>query len=102
MRGHIRRRGRNSWELKFEVAPVNGKRQTRTQTFRGALREAKNELARVLAQVADGGYVNPSKVTIAEHLRTRLQIWRVKGTVGRKAAERYGQLIENQIAPFIG
>src|SRR5262249_39106089 len=41
-------------------------------------------------------------VTIAEHLRTRLQIWRVKGTVGRKAAERYGQLIENQIAPFIG
>jgi len=102
MKGHIRRRGRNSWELKFEVAPVNGKRQTRTQTFRGALREAKDELARLLAQVADGGHVNPSKVIVAEHLRSRLQIWRAKGTVGRKAAERYRQLIENQIVPFIG
>jgi integrase len=102
MRGHIRRRGRHSFELKFEVASVNGKRQTRTQTFRGSLREAKDELARVLAQVADGGHVNPSKLTVAEHLRNRLEIWRAKGTVGRKAAERYSQLIENQIAPFIG
>src|SRR5262249_24389311 len=102
MRGHIRRRGRNSWEIKFDVAPVNGKRQTRTQTFRGALREAKDELARQLAQVADGGFVHPCRMTVAEYLRTRLQIWRTKGTVGRKAAERYQQLIENQIVPFIG
>jgi integrase len=102
MRGHIRKRGRNSFELKFEVGRVNGKRQTRTQSFRGTVREAKDELARVLAQVADGGHVNPSKVTVAEYLRTRLQIWRAKGTVSAKPAERYGQLIRSQIAPFIG
>src|SRR5262249_47037209 len=92
----------NSWELKFEVAPVNGKRQTRTQTFRGTRSEAKDELARLLAQVVAGGYVNPSKLTVAEHLRARLQIWRPKGTVSAKPAERYQQLIDNQIAPFIG
>jgi integrase len=102
MRGHIRKRGRHSFELKFEVAPVNGKRQTRTQTFRGSLREAKDELARLLAQVADGEHVNPTKLTVAEYLRGRLEIWRAKGTVSAKPAERYQQLIENQIAPFIG
>jgi integrase len=102
MRGHIRKRGRNSFELKFDVAPVKGKRQTRTQTVRGALREAKNELTRVLAQVADGGHINPSKVTVAEYLRARLEIWRAMGTVSAKPAERYQQLIRCQIEPFIG
>jgi len=101
-RGHIRRRGRNSFELKFEGERTDGKRQTLYKPFKGTRREAQDELARLLAQVADGGHVNPSKVTVAEYLRTRLQIWRAKGTVGRKAAERYSQLIENQIAPFIG
>jgi integrase len=102
MRGHIRKRGRNSFELKFEVERTDGKRQTRFKTVRGNLRGARDELARVLAKVADGALVESSKATVAEYLRARLQIWRAKGTVGRKAAERYSQLIENQIAPFIG
>src|SRR6516165_10086224 len=102
MRGHIRKRGRNSFELKFEVERTDGKRQTRFKTVRGNLRGARDELARVLAKVVDGALVESSKATVAEYLRARLQIWRAKGTVGRKAAERYSQLIENQIAPFIG
>src|SRR5262249_62243061 len=65
-------------------------------------REAKDDLARLLASVADGGFVEPSKVTVAEYLRTRLERWRAMGTVSAKPAERYQQLIENQIVPFIG
>jgi integrase len=102
MRGHIRRRGRNSWEIKFEVAPASGKRQTRYKSFRGTRREAQDELARLLAQVADGEHVNPTKLTVAEYLHSRLEIWRAKGEVSAKPAERYGQLIRSQIAPFIG
>src|SRR5262249_41896712 len=101
MRGHIRRRGRG-WELKFETERTNGKRQTRYRAYKGTRQQAQTELARLLTQVADGAHVNPSKVTLAEYLRARLEIWRAMGTVSAKPAERYGQLIRSQIAPFIG
>ena len=104
MRGHVRKRGtHDSWEIKYDLPDrIGGRRQTRYKTFQGSRREAQAELARLLAQVADGDHVEPSKVTVAEYLRARLEIWRTKGTVGRKAAERYQQLIKNQIVPFIG
>src|SRR5262245_23139618 len=102
MRGHIRKRGRNSWELKFEAERTNGKRQTHYKAHKGTRQQAQAELARLLTQVADGAHVNPSKVTVAEYLPARLQIWRAKGTVSAKPAERYGQLIRSQIVPFIG
>jgi hypothetical protein len=35
MRGNITRRGKASWQLKFDVGSANGKRQTRYATVRG-------------------------------------------------------------------
>jgi len=102
MRGHIRKRGRNSWEIKYDLDRAHGQRQTRYRSFKGTRREAQDELARLLAQVADGGHVDPSKVTVAEYLRERLKVWRAMGTISAKPAERYDQLIENQVVPFIG
>ena len=42
MTGHIRRRGENSWELKFDLGtdPQTGKRLTRYHSFKGTKREA--------------------------------------------------------------
>jgi hypothetical protein len=34
-RGSIRRRGKASWELKFDVASDDGKRKTRFVSFKG-------------------------------------------------------------------
>jgi integrase len=102
MRGHIRKRGRNSFEIKYDIDRADGRRQTRYRSFKGTRREATAELNRLLAQVADGGHVDPSKVTVAEYLRSRLEIWRAKGEVSAKPAERYGQLIRAQVEPFIG
>jgi hypothetical protein len=47
MRGSIRRRGKASWELKFDVASSDGKRKTRYATVRGARQDAQRELARL-------------------------------------------------------
>jgi len=101
VRGHIRRRGKH-WEIKYEVERSDGKRRTRYKAFRGTRREAQDELARTLAQVADGSHLNPSKVTITEYLRARLERWRAMGAISAKPAERYQQLVKNQIEPFIG
>ena len=102
MRGHIRRRGTNSWELKYDIEREEGGRHTVYRSFQGSKREAQAELARLLARAADGGHVDPSRLTVAEYVRSRLAQWRAKGEVAPKTAERYDQLIKHQIVPYIG
>ena len=102
MKGHIRRRGARSWELKYDVDRAGGQRRTVYRAFQGTRRKAEAELARLLAQVADGGHVDPSKLTIAEYLRSRLEHWVAVGTISPKTAQGYRGLIEHQIVPFLG
>jgi hypothetical protein len=67
MKGHIRRRGENSWELKFDLGrnPATGRRLTRYHSFRGTKREAQVELTRLLNDANQGTYVDPAKTTVA-------------------------------------
>jgi len=46
MSGHIRRRGANSWELKYDANrdPITGKRRVRFVSFKGTKRKAEVEL----------------------------------------------------------
>jgi hypothetical protein len=43
MRGHIRRRGANSFEIKYDVANTSGARKTVYRSFKGTRREAQAE-----------------------------------------------------------
>jgi integrase len=103
MTGHIRRRGKNSFELKFEVGadPVTGKRRIRYVSFKGTKRAAELELARLVAENAAGASVDPSKMTVAEFL-DRWQRDFADTNLGAKTRERYAQLIKNQILPNLG
>jgi integrase len=102
MRGHIRKRGSNSWELKYDVEREGGGRRTVYRSFRGPRRAAQAELTRLLVQVAEGGHVDPSRLTVGEHVMARLAHWRASGTISPKTAERYEQLITRQILPHLG
>jgi integrase len=102
MRGHIRRRGANSFELKYDVAREEGGRHIVYRSFKGTRREAQAELARLLARAADGGHVDPSKLTVAEHVRARFKQWQASGEISPKTAEGYAGLIERHIVPHIG
>jgi integrase len=102
MRGNITRRGRESWRIRFDVADGSGKRKQQTVTVRGTKRQAEAKLAELLASVSKGTFVEPSKLTVAELVRARLAQWIASGKISDKTAERYGELIEHQIAPFIG
>jgi len=103
-KGHIRRRGKNSWELKFDAGrdPATGKRRTQYHSFRGTKREAQTKLAELIAAVGSGTYVEPSKLTVAEHVRNRVGHWEVSATITARTAQRYRQLVENQIVPQLG
>jgi hypothetical protein len=58
-RGHISRRGKNSWRIKFELEALGAVgRQTRYVTVRGTRRGAQAELARLLAAQDTGTLVD--------------------------------------------
>src|SRR4051812_20978959 len=100
MKGNLTRRGKNSWRLKFDRGrAANGKRLITYMTVRGTKRHAEAKLAELITAVGKGTFVEPSKLTIAEHVRARLSHWKAAGDIGDKTAERYGELIENQIVP---
>jgi integrase len=102
--GHIRRRGARSWELKFDAGrdPATGKRKIQYHSFRGTKREAQVKLAELVASVGGGSYVEPSRVTVADFVRARVDQWEAAGDISARTAQRYRQLVENQIVPHLG
>jgi integrase len=103
VKGHIQQRGARTWRLKFDVGrdPSTGKRITRFVTFHGTKREAQSELARLIAAVKSGDFIEASRLTIADYLRAWVKVAET-ASISPKTAERYRELIERQIIPFIG
>jgi integrase len=104
MKGHIRQRGKHSFELKFDAGrdPTTGKRKIQYASFKGTKREAQIKLAALITSVGADSYVEPSKSTVAEFVRARVTQWEAAGDISARTAQRYRQLVENQIAPHIG
>jgi integrase len=104
MRGHIQQRGQRSWRLKFDAErdPATGKRRVQYHTFRGTKRQAQAKLSELLAAVGKSEYVEPSRTTVAEFVRARVDQWEAAGDISAKTAQRYRQLVENQIVPHLG
>ena len=104
MRGSITRRGKHSWRLKFDTGTdaAQGKRRTRYQTFRGTRRDAQIKLAELIASEAAGSYVEPSKTTVGEFVASRIDQWEASSAISARTAQRYRQLLHNQIKPALG
>src|SRR5262245_25781674 len=103
MKGHIRRRGSRSFELKYDAGndPATGKRRTRYASFKGTKREAEVELARLIAESASGAGVDPSRETVAEFIDRWDRDWAAANTEG-KTLERYRELSTLYVKPHLG
>jgi integrase len=104
-RGHIRRRGQHSWELKFDVSGGEGKRVTRYHSFRGTRKEAQNKLAELIASHTEGEYVEPNKTTVGQWIEQWLDSGapgRRRKKVSQRTLERYGQLLRTHVRPVLG
>lgn len=115
--GHVRRRGKTSWLLKYDVpAGSGGNRKTVQETVRvNSEREAKAILRSRLKARDDGAPVLPNSLTIEAYFRgvpDHKDRWIRDGWLKRRARahrpirpktlERYQELLENQVYPFIG
>jgi hypothetical protein len=94
--GHIQRRGRASWRIKYDITTDGGPRRTRYVTLKGTRRDAQAELTRLLHAEHTGMGTDPSAITVAEHLNAWLD--GAHGLSG-KTVERYRQLASQQIIP---
>lgn len=103
MRGHIRRRGAKSWELKFDLGrdPLTGKRQIRHVSFKGTKREAEVELRRQLGQVDEGTFIDPHKMTLADWLRQWLDTEAVHN-VSPTTLRGYRYMADKHVIPALG
>jgi integrase len=103
MKGNISKRGKHSWRLKFDLGrnPA-GQRNIQYHTFRGTRDEAEAKLRELMVSVDRSEYVEPAKTTVAEFLRARVDQWEAAGDISARTAERYRQLVENQIVPHLG
>jgi len=90
MSGHLRQRSPGSWEIRYPAPRgMDGKRKTATATFRGTKRQAEARLRELMGAVDRGQHVDPSKITVAELVRERIEVWRAAGDITAKTREAY-------------
>jgi integrase len=103
MKGHIRQRSPGHWAIVIDVRdPQTGRRKRKWHSFAGTKREAQTKQAELVALMERGDYVEPSKVTVAEFMRARVNQWEAASDISARTAQRYRQLVENQIVPYLG
>lgn len=102
MRGHIRRRGKTSWELKFDLGidPLTRKRITKYHSFKGTKRKAQDELVQLMDAARRGDYVDPSKATLGDFLNRWERDWAALN-VSPKTLERYKELLSVHVRPSL-
>ncbi|MDA0342065.1 MAG: site-specific integrase, partial [Proteobacteria bacterium] len=103
MNGSIRRRGKSSWELKYELPRhhVTGLRHTAYRTIKGLRKDAEKELRAILSAQDNGIVIDPSRITLGDFLDDWLKNTAPQ-SVKPKSLERYSGLVRNQIKPHIG
>lgn len=102
MRGHIRKRGKNSWSIAISLGfqDAHGKYKYKWHTVHGTKRDAEVELTRILKQLDEGSYVNPSKITVKGHLEKWLSA--VEPNVSRKTFVGYQEICDRHLIPAFG
>jgi hypothetical protein len=86
--GHIQRRGKSSWRLKYDVGrdPKTGRRITKYATVRGKKADAERELRALLGAVDKGMVADAGKLTVGDWLKQWIE--EARHTVSRKTWER--------------
>lgn len=101
MRGHIRKRGKRSWELTVYRGKLpSGKPDRIIKSVKGTKREADEVLAELLRQIQTGTTVDDKKLTVKEFLQSWLR--EVVSNLAATTSDRYEQVVELRAIPDIG
>ena len=103
MRGHIVKRGKNSYSLKVSLGKdaSTGKYKYQWVTVKGSKKDAEKRLSELLHQLDTSVYMKPGKTTVAEYLH-RWLIDYAKPNLSPSTIEGYDQIIKHYVIPQLG
>ena len=102
MRGSIRQRGKNSWQIQiYAGARPDGKPRRHFETIRGRKGDAQRRLTELLSSLDKGVYMPPGRLTVAAHLNNWLDGY-VKTNCSQRTFDGYQSIIERHLIPVLG
>lgn len=103
MRGHIRKRYKNSWTVVLNLGadPVTGKRKQEWVSVKGGRKDAEKKLAELIHQIDNGTFLKPGKTRLGEFLERWLKefVW---SNLAPRTAEGYQHIIRRHLVPALG
>ncbi|MHB8084795.1 MAG: tyrosine-type recombinase/integrase [Dehalococcoidia bacterium] len=102
MRGHITKRGKNSYSIVLDAGtdPKTGKRTQQWITVPGPKKEAEKRLGELIHQVDTGIYTKPGKTTVADFLLRWVNDYRPN--LSPRGYERYEGIVKGHLVPALG
>jgi integrase len=102
MRGHIVKRGKDSYSIKVSAGKdATGKYKYQWTTVKGTKKEAEKRLGEILHQLDTGTFMKPGKTTVADFLGKWLTDY-AKPSLSPRGLERYGGIIRQHLIPAFG
>jgi integrase len=103
MKGHIRKRSKNSWSIVIDVGkdPVTGKRKQQWHTVTGTKRDAERLLREMLVDMEKGTYVKPNRLTLGDWLNQWLNDY-VAIHLTPSTIESYSYIVRQHLIPGLG
>ena len=102
MRGSIRSKGKNSWQLQIYTGLGSDEKPRRHfETVRGRKGDAQRRLTELLSSLDKGVYTPPGRLTVAEHLHQWLEGY-VKTNCSSRTLDGYQSIIERHLIPALG
>jgi len=103
MRGHIRKRGKDSYTIVVNLGTdrETGRRRQQWVTVRGTKKDAERRLSELLNQLDSGTFVKPRKITVGEYLQQWLADY-AELHCSPKTIESYRQVINSHLNPELG
>ena len=103
MRGHITKRGKNSYSIAISLGKdaASGKYKYQWVTVKGTKKDAEKRLSELLHQLDNGTFMKPSKTTVGEYLERWLKDYAWPNLAPR-TAEGYEHIMRRHLIPAFG
>jgi len=103
MRGHIEKRGKNSYSIAISLGKdaTTGKYKYQWTTVKGTKKETEKRLSELLHQLDNGTFIKPGKTTLAEYLEKWLKDY-AKPNLSPRGFERYESIVRVHLIPSLG
>ncbi len=103
MRGHIKKRGKNSYSIVVSLGKdaTTGKYKYQWVSVKGTKKDAEKRLSELLHQLDHGAFIRPGRTTLREYLEKWLSEY-VKPNLSPRGFERYQGIVIHYFIPEMG